>query len=153
MLDFARWLQAELELKRMRPAELARRAGVSKQNIGKILNRTPHSLTGTIPNPKVETVDAIAKALGSNQDEARIAAGYAPSNLPVGKPKDLPDLLKRLEDMGVENLHFYDEDRLRDASPEQLQDMLESISLAIRLTIEKQARSIPPTHDLHDTPR
>ena len=76
---FGQALQAKLAEKGVRKAELARRAGITKQNVGRIVNNTPHYVTGALPKVEVETVKKIAKALDWDVDEALNAAGFAPT--------------------------------------------------------------------------
>lgn len=73
-------LREELAVRGMRPSELARRSGVTKQNIGRLINNTPHSLSGALPRAEPDTVEKLAKALGWDLNEALLAAGYAPRN-------------------------------------------------------------------------
>lgn len=77
---FGEKLQEKLDEAGIKAAELARRSGVTKQNIGRLLNNTPHSITGALPKAEKPTVEKLAKALNWNLDDALIAAGYAPEN-------------------------------------------------------------------------
>lgn len=77
-MSFGDYLAGKMRDLGVRAADLAKRAGTSKQNIGRIVNNTPHPLTGAPPKVSVEMVDRLSKALGINGDEARLAAGYAP---------------------------------------------------------------------------
>ena len=86
---FGEQLREQLQARNMRAAELARRSGVTKQGIGRLINNTPHGITGALPQPERETVEKIARALDWDLSEALLAAGYAPS-----EPEDrfkLPD--------------------------------------------------------------
>jgi transcriptional regulator with XRE-family HTH domain len=75
---FGDHLRERLKEKGMKPAELARRSGVTKQNISRLLHGTPHSITGAPPRAEPDTVKKLAKALGWNANDALLAAGYAP---------------------------------------------------------------------------
>jgi hypothetical protein len=75
---FGECLREQLESKGIRPAELARRSGVTKQNIGRLLNATPHPITGALPRAEPETVTKLAEGLEWDVDEALLAAGHAP---------------------------------------------------------------------------
>jgi transcriptional regulator with XRE-family HTH domain len=79
-MSFRERLIEKLKEKNLKPAELARRSGVSKQNIGRIINNTPHSITGALPKTAPETIEKIARALEWDLDEALLAGGYAPVN-------------------------------------------------------------------------
>lgn len=79
-MSFRERLVEKLKEKDWKPAELARRSGVSKQNIGRIINNTPHSITGALPKTAPETIEKIANALSWDLDEALLAGGYAPVN-------------------------------------------------------------------------
>lgn len=80
-MSFRERLVEKIKEKNWKPAELARRSGVSKQNIGRIINNTPHSITGALPKTAPETIEKIARALDWDLDEALLAGGYAPVNL------------------------------------------------------------------------
>lgn len=107
---FGDQLQDQLNAKKMRAAELARRSGVTKQGIGRLLNNTPHSITGAPPQPERETVEKIADALGWDLNEALLAAGYAPEG---------SDILRLIDAIG-----FQDWERF---TPEQKEEMLRTV--------------------------
>ena len=71
-------LREEMTARSVTAAELWRRSGVTKQQIGRIVNNDRSTFTGEVTKPSVETVDKLANGLGWNTDEARLAAGYAP---------------------------------------------------------------------------
>jgi transcriptional regulator with XRE-family HTH domain len=73
-------LKEKLAEKKIRPAELARRSGVTKQNIGRLINNTPHSESGALPRAEKDTVIKLAKALDWDLDDALMAADIAPIN-------------------------------------------------------------------------
>jgi transcriptional regulator with XRE-family HTH domain len=79
---FREALQGKLAERNIKPASLARQSGVSKQNIGRILNDAPHSVTGAKPQPSRETVKKLARALEWSLSEALLSAGYAPVDTP-----------------------------------------------------------------------
>lgn len=80
-MDFKEFLRSKLDEKNMRPAELARLSGVTKQNISRILTNKPHPLTNAAPTVTPATVEKIAKALGVDVKEARLAAaGFTSTN-------------------------------------------------------------------------
>jgi transcriptional regulator with XRE-family HTH domain len=76
---FGEYLQAQLKELKIRPAELARRTGMTPQNISRILTNKPHPITGALPKVREFTVHQIAAALNRPLDEVRDAAGFAPS--------------------------------------------------------------------------
>lgn len=96
---FADALKAKLAEKGMRPAELARRSGVTKQNIGRIIHQTPHHVTGAPPKVERETVAKLAAALDWDIDDALLVAGYAPTHS-AGPPRDVPELMDALARLG-----------------------------------------------------
>lgn len=79
-MSFREFLRQELDRTGIRPAELARRSGVTPQNISRILTDKPHPITGAAPKVSEDTVESLAKALDSDIDAAREAAGYTPRN-------------------------------------------------------------------------
>jgi transcriptional regulator with XRE-family HTH domain len=135
---FGRWLSQNRKERRFTMEQLAKRAGVSKQYLSVLERAQPHELTGKAVTPKLATVDRIAKALGVDRGEARRAAGYAGE--PEGKPQTLQDVISRLEKLGVQHIEFKDEHLLRDYTPDQLQELLENISLTVELTLRRQSQ-------------
>lgn len=99
-MSFGELLKEKLQEKKMKPAQLARLSGVSKQNIGRIINNTPHSITGALPKTEPETIKKLAKALDWDLDEALLAGGYAPSN----QEESLDNLIKPLSSRAKEHI-------------------------------------------------
>ena len=91
-MSFGERLKEKLQEKKIKPAQLARLSGVSKQNIGRIINKTPHSITGALPKTEPETIKKLAKALDWDLDDALLSGGYAPSN----QEESLDNLIKQL---------------------------------------------------------
>lgn len=137
-MSFGEYLKEKMREKSVRAADLARRTGITKQGIGRLLNNVPHPISGAEPKPELETVEKIAKALDLNIDEARLAAGFAPTNTTPPKPRTLAELLSRLEELGVSHIEFFDPSQYADASPEALQDALDAVTIAISLTLNKR---------------
>lgn len=98
-MSFRERLIEKLKEKDWKPAELARRSGVSKQNIGRIINNTPHSITGALPKTAPETIEKIAKALEWDLDEALLAGGYAPLNQEDSLDSQLKQLSPRSQEI------------------------------------------------------
>lgn len=76
--SFGGELKIKLEAAGMRASELSRRSGVTKQNIGRLLNNTPHTVSGALPRTSEDTVVKLARALDWDINEALLAAGHAP---------------------------------------------------------------------------
>ncbi len=105
MKTFGEALREQLNAKQMTAAELSRRSGVTKQNIGRLLNNTPHPITGALPKVEQVTVEKLARPLGWNISEALNAAGYASE--PQQRPRSIPELIAALERLGIESPMFY----------------------------------------------
>lgn len=140
---FGLWLRTKRTEARMSLQSVANKAGISKQYLSVLERAEPHALTGKPVKPKVELVEQLAKALGADPDEARIAAGFAPESFTYGKPQNLQDLFRILSDIGIDGIHFVNEDALRSASPEELQELLDSIRVAVEVTLSKHRRKPP----------
>lgn len=79
---FGEWLRLKINENRIKNAELARRVNLSPTYIGNLVrDHSPNSKTGKI-RASEEVIEAIAKALNADLDEARAAAGYAPLSAP-----------------------------------------------------------------------
>lgn len=78
---FGQWLKRKCEELNVKPAELSRKSGVSKQYISGLMKDRPHSDSKARPHPRPDTVDKLANALGAPISEARRAAYPAPTDL------------------------------------------------------------------------
>lgn len=67
MGNFGEWLLTQLEERGWSQSELARRVGVTRQAIGRIINEGR--------KPQIETINNIAMALGESPTELMIRAG------------------------------------------------------------------------------
>lgn len=86
-------LAARLEELRWKPIQIqhkSERLGkkISRQYISKILNATPHNITGKPPNVSPAVVEIIADTVGWDIDYARQIAGYAPKNVSENQISD-----------------------------------------------------------------
>lgn len=116
MATFGEYLRKALDDAGMRPAELARRSGITKQGLSRLLNDTPHTITGAPPKPELSTVEKIARALGLDVNEARLAAGFAPSAKEM-PPENLQELVQALYKLGIiSHIEFADLEELKDSS-------------------------------------
>jgi transcriptional regulator with XRE-family HTH domain len=119
--------------------ELARRSKKSATYITYIESGRNPSAADNVFKPSRDAVEAISRALGLNMDEALMAAGFAPDNqITLRKPQTLDELIDALEQLGISNLMFHEHDRLRTATPRQLQEVLDAVKLAVQLIIARQ---------------
>lgn len=139
-MTFGKWLVRNRQAAKLTQAQLAERAGIQPSYVSALEREEPNAKDGSPRRPRIDKVDRIAKALRVPVDEARLAAGYAPTKPATGKPQSLIDLLERLERLGIENLHFADQDKLRNATPDELQEVLEAVKFAVELTLRKQSQ-------------
>ena len=88
-MTFGKWLASKRDAAELTQGQLATKVGVSVSYISALERDEPNSKDGSPRRPKLDKVDALAKALNAESSEARLAAGYAPS-----EPEDrfkLPD--------------------------------------------------------------
>ncbi len=78
--NFGQWLIAKRKDAGFTQGQLAKKAGISTSYVSTLERQQPHSITDAIPQPAIDVVESLAKALGENIDEARLAAGYAPKS-------------------------------------------------------------------------
>lgn len=121
---FGERLQEKLDEAGIKAAELSRLSGVTKQNIGRILNNTPHSITGALPKPEPETVEKLAKALNWDLNDALPAAGYAaPFN-----QSEVNIIANRLaKGVMASGFHDLEDEELREAFLADMQTIAESM--------------------------
>lgn len=92
---FGQWLRRKRLNRDLTVVQVAERAGISKQYVS-MLERSPlHPVTGKPVQPALDKVEALAKALGADAEEARIVAGYDPS--PDSEPVNTEGLFKGLD--------------------------------------------------------
>lgn len=78
-VSFGEWLRNKIKENNISNAELARRIKVSPTYVGNLVRDfSPNSKTGKI-RASEKVIEAIAKALNADIDEARLAAGYSPT--------------------------------------------------------------------------
>lgn len=92
MHEYRRFVQAELDARGWKPAELARRSGLHRQLVWKILHDKRDSL-GQMPEES--TMEGIARGFGISVDRVRVAAaralrGYEDDGAPL--TSDLTDV-------------------------------------------------------------
>jgi transcriptional regulator with XRE-family HTH domain len=136
-MTFGQWLKTKRAELRISGGDLETRSGVSRQYISNLERELKQEKSGKPVQPSIEIVDKIAKALNSDIDEARIAAGYAPAQL-IGPPRNRKELLEALERIGVAHIEFHDE--IDGATPEQLQELFDAVRLAVEITLSRQGK-------------
>lgn len=137
---FGAWIKEQREARKISQGGAAKRAEIDRQQWFRIEN----GLSGT----RRDTVIRMAHAISADVDEALRLAGFAPLNAPEprGKPSTLADLLDRLDELGVTGVQFYDADKLQRATPDELQDVLDAVSMAIELVLKKKRRRNTSTY-------
>jgi transcriptional regulator with XRE-family HTH domain len=123
LMTFGKWLLERRREKGLTQGELARRANISTSYVSTLERSEPHSITNTSPQPTAEVVESIAKALGVETDEARLAAGYAARN------------------GSSTNIDISDDVRLillgKDISPEDREEYERAVSLAVAMAKQR----------------
>jgi transcriptional regulator with XRE-family HTH domain len=131
---------------------------LSQQKLADLITARGHNVTaGSISNierayykrqdgsesqPDKMFVILAAEVLEDDVDAALVEADYAPLSASK-KPETLSELLEILERLGVENLLFADHDKLRTATPEDLQAVLEAVQLAVEVTLNRRRNYAP----------
>jgi transcriptional regulator with XRE-family HTH domain len=135
-MSFKDYLRQQLDERGMRPAELARLSGVTKQNIGRILNDTRHPISGGLPQVTRETVEKLAKALGADLNEALLAAGFAPLNS-IGPPTNAAEFLEAIKRIGVPVEFMANLEGLENLTPDDYQRLLDSVAMSVEVSIRQ----------------
>lgn len=99
---FNEHLKLKLDEANIRPAELSRRSGVTKQNIGRLINNTPHSQTGAPARAEKDTVIRLARALDWDLNDALKSADFAPETDDPPKARTFAEFIDGLEKLGLE---------------------------------------------------
>lgn len=138
---FGQALKEILELKKIKPAELSRLSGVTKQNIGRLLNEQRHPISNAPPKATKETVLKFAKALNWNRDEALLAAGYAPTEILFAtNPYD-----KTMTEFDAEKFAAWLENAFQNSRFKSYAQLAEFIGVT-RTTISTFATARPQSH-------
>ena len=136
-MDFGTWLKEQRDKASLTQGELSDRTDktVSVSMIS--------SLESGARKASLTTVKRLARALGANKDEARVAAGFAPEQpLERQKPQSVQELLERLDELGVGAQFFGGLEGLPD-DPETLAAIIQDIETVLAL----RARRTPPTNE------
>lgn len=132
-MAFRDLLRQQLKLKGMRPAELARRADTTPQNISRILTDKPHPLTGAPPKVGRETVIKIARALDWDVNKALESAGHAAE--PQTKMQKLLDVLQAEGIDTAQALGGFSQ--LQHMTDEQYDELIRTVLIGIRVWHEQ----------------
>lgn len=121
VMSFGSWLKNKRTAIRLSGAELERLSGVSRQYISNLERELVYERTQNPVQPSVEIVDKLARALGADPDEARLAAGYAPQ---------APEERHRLPE-GV-TVYFDSSSPLNDEQKDRILDVINTIVAGVR---------------------
>lgn len=124
MTTFGNWLRTNLNRAGLSNAELGRRVGVSGTYIGNLIRDYSQNTKSGRVRPSEEVVESIAKALGTDVDEARLAAGYAAKH--GGK---IADEISRRISIAMQGKDFSEQDQA---------EILEEADLAINLILARR---------------
>lgn len=119
-MSFGKWLSAKRREAGLTQGQLARKAGISTSYVSTLERQQPHSITDAPPQPAIDVVESLAKALNENLDDARLAAGYA--------PKNAADNYEILEGVFVS----FDERKFSKAEQKRLLSLLETVVLGFK---------------------
>lgn len=125
--NFSEWLQSEMESRNLSQSELARRAGLNRAVVNKIVNQ--------ISMPTPETIEALARGLKLPSEQVFRAAGLLPPVPPKRAQVDeLDHLANLLGDDDLQEVIDYAKMRLRKREEEEEKKIYK----------QKSSRSIRP---------
>lgn len=122
-MTFGQWVRLKREEKGLTQMDVARRAGVSMSYISTIERGERHRITGAPSAPSRDIIINIAKALGADEAEALMRAGYTPED-----PKAI-DIMQR-DDIRIALF-------TGSIPPEELDEFRRAIEIAVRVAEEK----------------
>lgn len=114
---------------------LGKKAGLTKQSIGALELARDHALTGKPVRPKVETVDALAKALDANIDEARLAAGYAPVTSYDEQTQSIETFFRFLASYGIDGAEMMG--GIDNITPERFEEIKHDFDTILKVNASK----------------
>lgn len=126
---FSLWLTEKMTARGWNQATLAERSKLSRQYISSLINSTPHTITGKPIKPTEEAVDKLAKALGVPLTEARLIAGYAPT--------DTSEFQDQIEDEDIAYLAS-DYKELKKLTPEEEQAEIRTVIKMVRSELSRR---------------
>lgn len=136
---FGAWIKETREKQKLSQAGAAERAELDRQQWYRIEN----GVSGT----RRETVIRMARALSADPDEALQLAGFA--SLPKGKPQTMAELLNRLAELGISHVEFLDDEAIRNATPEDLADVLRAVEITLEVTLRNRNARPPANRSIH----
>lgn len=125
-MNFGKWLLEKRKEQRLTQTGLGVRAGISTSYVSTLEREQPHGITNAAPQPTVEVVESIAKALNADIDEARLAAGYAPRNGSATNTFNLGENAR---------VQLFD----KNLSEEDQAEIAEQLSITYRVILERRA--------------
>jgi transcriptional regulator with XRE-family HTH domain len=139
-------LKAWRESARMTQKELAAAAGVSVAYISNLERNISYNTRSGTPRISEDLCARFAKALDLSEDEVREEAGYMPRRN-IGPVKTVEELFAALDKLGVKGPLFHDPEEVRNAPPEVLQNILNTVALAVEIEWNRLQRE----HDANPT--
>lgn len=137
MQSFGHWLQERRKDAGMRQSDVAKRAGVSTSYISTLERGQKHSVTGAQLRPEPDKVEAIAKAVGGDVNEALALCGYA-SGKTVSRPHTAAEFIEALQSLGVDGIQFFDKPNLEELTAADFEEILNAVRLAVEITISRK---------------
>lgn len=135
VMSFGKWLIKKRKERGLTQGQLATQAGISTSYVSTLEREQPHLITNARPQPTAEIVENIAMALGVPVDEARIEAGYFGTR----RPQNAEEFLEALNALGISGFTFGGHmEGISDLSPERYQDLLESVRIAIAISLRRK---------------
>jgi transcriptional regulator with XRE-family HTH domain len=128
---FGKWIKERREDLRLSQGEVAKRAGIDRQQVYRI----EAGKSGT----KRETVLAIAGALELDTSEALNRAGYSSSH--PDKPRNVLEFVRALEALGVSHIEMFGgPDVMAKMTPDDFESILSEVRRAVEREIFKKVR-------------
>lgn len=92
---------------------------------------------GKIVRPNEKIVETIAKVLDWDIDDARLSAGYAPTN-PLRKPQTAAEFIEALESLGVDGINLYGS--TQNLTPDEYAALLRDVSIAVEMNLRRAGK-------------
>jgi transcriptional regulator with XRE-family HTH domain len=142
---FGPWLQKQRELAEVSQSDLGKKIDVSVVQLSRIENGHSGVKRSTLLEI-VEGINLLSTGHKVDAERALNMAGFAPVSPSPRKPETVAEFLEAMEQLGIGHFEFLEDERLRNATPDDFQHMLDTVQQILNIEVNR-IRYVPPRHE------